>query len=50
LDAGEKLNNAALAKYAQCTAEARFPAYPEVVTDLTLPSWAWSAIDNRLWD
>ena len=50
LDAGEKLNNAALAKYAQCTAEAKFPAYPEVVTDLTLPSWAWSAIDNRLGD
>ena len=50
LDAGEKLNDAALAKYAKCTATADFPAYPEVVTDLTLPSWAWSAIDNRLGD
>jgi exodeoxyribonuclease VIII len=48
LDAGEQLNDQALAQYAECTARAKFPSYPERVEYLTLPSWAWASIDNRL--
>lgn len=50
LDAGEKLNDKALAQYLHCTTRGKFPAYPEQIVDLTLPSWAWSQIDDRIGD
>lgn len=37
---------ALLRRYDACTTSGEYPGYPPEVTDVTLPSWAWSDLDR----
>lgn len=48
LEAGQEQIRQLLRRYAECMATNSWPAYPEEVTDIALPPWAWSVIDSEL--
>jgi exodeoxyribonuclease VIII len=45
-DAGREELRKLLNKYAACQAENNWPAYPNDITELSLPSWAWAKIEE----
>jgi hypothetical protein len=40
-DEGRRELSALLRRYAECERTNRWPAYPDTITELTLPDWAW---------
>lgn len=48
IDAGEEQVKMLLRRYALCMDSNDFPGYPDVITDVALPSWAWGQIDDEL--
>jgi hypothetical protein len=48
LDAGREQLQPLLRTYAMCQTLNEWPAYPETVQDIALPSYAWSQIDEEI--
>jgi hypothetical protein len=48
IDAGRQQITRLLRSYADCVEKNVWPAYPDRVTDIALPPWAWSQIDEEV--
>lgn len=48
ITAGKDLIESLLKKYAKCTDSDEYPGYPDKVRDITVPDWAWMAIDMQV--
>lgn len=47
LDGGNELIDTLLARYAECIRSDEWPGYPEHVTEIAVPAWAWDRIDEQ---
>lgn len=46
VELGAKLNHRARTVYAKCSTSGEWPSYPNEVIELSLPRWAWSALND----